>query len=327
MIYGYSNDDDYNYINKTYKEILDLLHDIIDCYKFINIKQLNYYKQNYDTIYKLKQPPSKKKPKLYSVTKNIIFQTALKSLAYHIECPKELIPTNNVCPKNYPINNNGCCIKDIYKSSTYKPNIDFVSKVIEYSEEQSEAINLYTDNGYIILSNFTANNLIIDEITMEYLLLQCTYSLKYFINKAENIIGVKKYNENNKDYTLKLYQETLITFYNSLKSCFIEECEENLIVYRGITTKNSYEVDSFVQFNTFISTSLNKEIANRFKGRYGTMFIIYIPKGTKLCSILNSEEKEILINCYSIFYIKSLTITIDTNIIEMVLIDRKEPKY
>ena len=338
-ISGYDDNNDNMNINLSYEEILELLKNIIINYDIIHSKIIHNYKKNkiYDQTYKSSKSASSKKPKLFYIGKrvianNILKVNSLKSLAYHIECPKELIPNNNICPKNFPIIISNCCTKDIYKSSTYKPNLDFVSKVINYSYEQQDALKSYTRNGYIILSNLTTNNFKVDDITIKSLTLNSFNIASSIIYDSKIAIGNKKINEDINDYMKRLYQHALTNFYNLLKSCFIEKCEENLILYRGVTTKNSYEVGSFVQFNTFISTSLNQEIANGFLDDYGikgTMFIIYVPKGTKLCYILDlMNEKEILINCFSIFYIKSCVKNLtENNIIEMVLIDRNEPNY
>ena len=278
--------------------------------------------KKYDTHLSSLPVSSMPRPKLFTVTKKILQGIKVensKLLGYHVECPEYLIPIDNKCPDNFPEIVNNCCTKNIYNAKAlYKPNLTFVSKTIDYSDEQRKAIMAYTSHGDRVLSNFTTNNFIIDDITINYID-KHPDNFTYFLNKAPSHL---------KDNEKYLYAVEYL--YNTLRSCFTQECEENLILYRAIDkyVSPTYVEGLFIQFNTFISTSIDEDIARHFIGDKGTLFNIYIPKGNKLCHVLDASnfpnEREILLNCGSIFYITKRSTDDNYIIIDMVLVDVKD---
>ena len=81
--------------------------------------------------------------------------------------------------------------------------------------------------------------------------------------------------------------------------------------------------------NHFISSSIDESVATRY-GDKGTILIIYVPRGTMICPIFDlskyRQEKEILLNCGSIFYINTVSNKNSICYIEMTLVGRKELK-
>lgn len=221
-----------------------------------------------------------------------------------------------ICPEDKTKIMNCCYPKYIFEYDNYKPNMEFVSKTEKYSEIQKKAVILYSKNGDIAISKYILNNYKVD-------------------------MGLKKYIKSHKDSFIKFldinnYDILMNEFYKTLKSCFSYPCDDYLLLFRGITYNNinKYKEGTFFRNNTFWSSSINRKVAEGFlngetiwppisnnsSSNKGILFLIFVPKGTKLCHILDLSkfptESEILINNDTIFYIK----TVYDNIVEIVII-------
>ena len=79
-----------------------------------------------------------------------------------------------------------------------------------------------------------------------------------------------------------------------------------------------------------MSTTIDEKYVDNFFGDdASTLLILYIPSGNLICPIFDHSqypnEKEVLLNCGSIFYINRITdITYGLRQIEMTLVGRKE---
>ena len=81
-----------------------------------------------------------------------------------------------------------------------------------------------------------------------------------------------------------------------------------------------------------MSTGIDAKYVETFfgdKDKESTLLIIYIPSGNLICPVFDyskfPEEKEVLLNCGSIFYINRIVDkTHNTREIEMTLVGRKE---
>jgi hypothetical protein len=238
------------------------------------------------------------------------------------KCPPERIPNDEgKCPESYPILKEieNCCYKYFYK-----PNLNYFKEIrnIDYTEYQEEAMRLYSNHGDRALSNFTINNFTIDNITKSYIKEHYFY-FDYFIKRNRN------------------FQCMMMDFYLSLVSSFNNhKTSDYLILYRGIRKNVDYKIGSMILYKSFLSTTTDNKIPLRFldidtDDKYvGTYLSIYVPIGTYLCPIYfyseYSEEKELLINCGSILYIKNIKYNVKLKedkyftYVEAVLIDRKE---
>ena len=205
-----------------------------------------------------------------------------------------------------------CCYPD-FESEIYRPNLDFVSETTNYSDEQKRAIILYSKNGDQAVNDFILNNCKINKKIERYI----SSHIKSFNNFIK--CSVKCPDQ---------YGYVMEHFMKILKTCFIYPCKENLLLFRGITNnKFPYNQETFFRNHTFWSTSINKKVALGFmkgdtiwtptthvpdspaKEKTYTFFTIYIPKGTKLCHVLDLSkfptESEILLDSESLFYVKS----------------------
>lgn len=232
---------------------------------------------------------------------------------YVPQCDKDII-----CDEEKPKKIGSCCYPD-FESETYRPNLDFVSETKNYSDEQKRAIILYSKNGDQAINDFMLNDYKINKKIERY--------ISSHIKSFDNFIKCSGPNQ---------YKYLMDHFLKTLKTCFIYPCKENLLLFRGITNnKFSYTHGTFFHNHTFWSTSINKKVATGFmkgetiwtptpsipvKEKTYTFFTIYIPKGTKLCHVLDLSkfpaESEILLDSESLFYVKS----VNGSDIELVLL-------
>ena len=238
-------------------------------------------------------------------------------------CPPELQPIDDKCPSKFPFlsRTSNCCYKNmavkkmatIWKKDTsiYKNNVEFYSnrQVYVYTPLQIRALQLYSNHGDKLLSNFTTCGFKINRQTLEYFYLNS--DAFYDLNE-----------ESLKDYC--------ITFYKNIVSCFKFSLDYHIILYRNISGHVTYDKGTYILINHFISTSIDKDFAEKFIGGKSTLLIIYIPKDSLICPIFDHSyyphEKEVLLNCGSIFYINSSSKDLDDSrkTIEMTLVGRKE---
>ena len=106
-----------------------------------------------------------------------------------------------------------------------------------------------------------------------------------------------------------------------------------MILYRGVKSDKcgEYLANTFIMINHFMSSSIDESVAVGFAGLYKpTILIIYVPQGTAICPVFDlslfKREKEVLLNCGSIFYINNTykKSNGDTCYIEMTLVGRRE---
>ncbi len=233
------------------------------------------------------------------------------------------------CPENETRIIDCCYPKHIFDYDSYKPNMDFISKTENYSEIQKKAVILYSKNGDEAISKYILNNYKVDN------------KLKKYINSHKDSF-IRFIDTHMYKHIIIDHDKLMNDFYKTLKSCFMYPCDDYLILFRGITYNNidKYKEGTFFRNNTFWSSSINRKVAEGFlRGettwsppsassspstpvpiKKGILFIIYVPKGTKLCHILNLSkfptESEILIDNNTTFYIKSVY----DNIVEVVII-------
>jgi len=289
---------------------------------------------NYDKSYKNLSTKSEEKDiikKAIKLWKNKKLKKDTSQIKY--ECPKELIPINNICPKEFPKIINNCCSKDlnyIKKYNCCNKNFKYINVLnckktfsndesifdkkanYNYTDLQKEAIKIYTGSSYSILSKFTRNNLKINEEITKYMSFASDFNdyIKELKKKKNIVIG--------NDYQL-LFENV----FKDLYSCSKHKYDNNLIVFRGITSTVDYKEGSFIQSNTFVSTTLLKKITNTFGGNI-TLLKIYIPKHTKVCPLYADSqlknEAEILLKYGTVFYVKSIKKG-TPNTVELVVID------
>ena len=244
-------------------------------------------------------------------------------------CPPELQPVDGKCPPKFPMlsETTNCCHKNmslkkmvtIWKktavSSRYKDNDKFYDNrgMYVYTSEQMDALKLYSYRGDKLLSNFTTGGFKVNQHTVDY------YNLHY-----NTFMDFNPYEETLKNYCIR--------FYKNLVSCFTVSLDYHIVLYRGISGHVKYDIGSYILINHFMSTGIDAKYVETFfgdKDKESTLLIIYIPSGNLICPVFDyskfPEEKEVLLNCGSIFYINRIVDkTHNTREIEMTLVGRKE---
>ena len=214
------------------------------------------------------------------------------------------------CPiKNKPpcsflnyINENDCCIYNneeynyttndsltnrlFWKNLVKFDNLTNMFINFKFNDDQKMELRYYSDQANYILFHYLINNFSISSQLLTYLNKESEY-YKYFSDKDNEIL------------------KFLNNFYYSLKSCIVQSIDKPFIVYRGISFKYNFTINTFVRINNFVSTSLDYGVAQRFsKGE--TIMIIFIPPNTNFCQLNNNtnfEESEILLDSGSVFYV------------------------
>ena len=276
------------------------------------------------------EPSAFKDSSKFSTILNIGSKKNIKIVNFEMDiCPVELMPVSGKCPEKFPLLNphTNCCYKSlalkkgitewkkthgIKPDSVYTSNLDLYHKraTFTYNKEQTEAIIMYTYHGDRLMVNYTTNGFKVNKDTLTYF---NQYSGSFPIQKGE---------------TLSEYCQR---FYTTLVSSFIYPTQNHTILYRGINTDacKNYTSGAFIMINHFISSSIDESVATRY-GDKGTILIIYVPRGTMICPIFDlskyRQEKEILLNCGSIFYINTVSNKNSICYIEMTLVGRKELK-
>ena len=246
-------------------------------------------------------------------------------------CPVELKPVAGKCPEKFPVLNSrtDCCHKNIalkeglikWKkdhgikiTDVYIPDLEMYAKrhTFIYNSDQTDSIAIYTYHGDRLMSNYTTNGFKINKELLTY------YNL---VSKSLHIRGKE---------TLSEYCQR---FYKTLVSSFIYPAEKHMILYRGVKSDKcgEYLANTFIMINHFMSSSIDESVAVGFAGLYKpTILIIYVPQGTAICPVFDlslfKREKEVLLNCGSIFYINNTykKSNGDTCYIEMTLVGRRE---
>lgn len=253
------------------------------------------------------------KPRIIKSNKNKIKK---EDIVFDKECPEQLIPKEGKCPLKFPFIKNNCCYKNTAISMAFTQKkyykCDDVIFTDKYDTNQIIAIKLWSHNGDVALAHYTTNNFVLNEELELYI---CTH-----IESFHDIIEFSrkiKYEKDSISYSLIINNNNIFQvcniimyiFYGLLLECFYP-CTDPLILYRGIRFKVNYKANSFIKFNTFIAVSCSRRVAKDFIGEEGTFFTIYVPQGSKLCTVLDysryKNEKEILLEHNSEFYILSV---------------------
>ena len=252
------------------------------------------------------------KPRIIKSNKNKIKK---EDIVFDKECPEQLIPKEGKCPPKFPFIKNNCCYKNTAISMAFTQKkyykCDDVIFTDKYDINQIIAIKLWSHNGDVALAHYTTNNFIVNEELSLYI---CTH-IESFHNIIQFSKKVKYEDKNfylliiNNDDIIYVCNIIMYIFYGILLECFYP-CTDHLILYRGISFKVNYKANTFIKFNTFIAASCSRRVAKDFIGEEGTFFTIYVPQGSKLCTVLDysryKDEKEILLEHNSEFYILSV---------------------
>ncbi|CAF1647888.1 unnamed protein product, partial [Didymodactylos carnosus] len=121
---------------------------------------------------------------------------------------------------------------------------------------------------------------------------------------------------------------------------YAKYCFNNGVCYRGLPMTsdqlNKYKIDLEILNRTFLSTSKDRTVADRFSGKdeatdsqLSVLFQYNITNSIVALDVeklsTNSDEQEVLITPYALFKINDIKQHSDSNSVEIILEETKEP--
>jgi hypothetical protein len=236
-----------------------------------------------------------------------------------VKCPEKLntIKCKRGFEKKY-INrfDDSCCAKELHSDlhkiasdSYYKiTTIDDISQKYPSIHDVYDidtikhVLLIYSHKGDKIINSFIHNNNEFTPIMYDYMFIYkdmfSFYLEKYDSHLYNYVDNVSRY------YNYEIVVSKLIDILNT---SFIK-CNDYMVVYRGLRTNPNLFIGTIVQFTRFISTSIDINVAERFKGDDGYLIEIIVPEESLILPILNDHtryigEHEILLHSSLSYYI------------------------